>query len=129
MPNQALVLIVDDFDDALEMYQEYLTFKGYRVVVAASGEEGLAIARAQRPALIFMDVRMSAMSGTDAMHLLRSDATFAEVPIVALTAHAFIDEAAAMLAAGFDEVITKPCNPDALIVAAERLLGRARQAR
>jgi two-component system cell cycle response regulator DivK len=126
-PKQALVLIVDDFGDALEIYQQYLTFKGYRVLVASSGPEGVTLARANHPALIFMDLRMPDMTGTDAMRTLRADPAFSHVPIVALTAHAFADERAAALAAGFDEVIAKPCNPDDLIVAVNRLLSPAQQ--
>jgi CheY-like chemotaxis protein len=74
-----------------------------------------------------MDLRMPDMTGTEAMRQLRADPLFSQVPIVALTAHAFADEQAAALAAGFDEVIAKPCNPDDLIVAVERLLSSARQ--
>jgi two-component system, cell cycle response regulator DivK len=126
-PNQAVVLIVEDYADAREIYREYLTFKGYRVLVASSGEEGLAIARDQDPALILMDIRMPEMSGTEAMRLLRSDPAFSQVPIVALTAHALADESEAAIAAGFDEVITKPCDLDDLILAIERLLSQDRQ--
>ena len=121
-PKEALVLLVDDFSDALEMYQEYLTFKGYHVAIAHDGAEAIAAARAARPALIFMDIRMPRMTGTEAMRVLRSDPALRRVPIVAFTAHALADEVVAALEAGFDEVIPKPCNPDALIAAIERLI-------
>ena len=127
-PTQALVLIVDDFDDALEIYQRYLTFKGYRVVVAHSGAEALSMATDVRPALIFMDLRMPHMTGTEALQQLRADPDFDHVPIVALTAHALEDERMAALADGFDEVISKPCNPDDLIDAVERISRSVRQA-
>ena len=64
---------------------------------------------------------MPQMTGTEAMRLLRRDPAFMGIPIVAFTAHALADEQAAALAAGFDEVITKPCSPDDLIIAVERL--------
>ena len=121
LTSQALVLIVDDFDDALEIYGDYLTFKGYRVIVARSGAEAIQTAHAQRPSMIFMDLRMPHMTGTEAMWALRADPSFAQVPIVAFTAHAFEDEIATALRDGFDEVIAKPCNPDALIAVVERL--------
>ena len=120
-PTQALVLIVDDFEDALEIYQRSLTFKGYRVVVAHSVAEALSVAADVRPAMIFMDLRMPQMSGTEALHQLRADPGFHHVPIVALTAHALEDERMAALADGFDDVIAKPCNPDDLIDAVERI--------
>ena len=104
-------------------------FKGYRVLVASSGSEAVRTARAAHPSLIFMDLRMPDMSGWQAMRLLKTEPEFSTVPIVALTAHAFAEEKAAALSAGFDEVIAKPCNPDDLIVAVERLLSPDRQQR
>ena len=121
-----MVLIVDDFDDALDIYREYLTFKGIQVITASSGAECLVLARQYQPALIFLDIRMALMSGTQAMQILRTDPRFAATPIVALTAHALDDERIAALAAGFDEVISKPCNPDALVSAVLRLIATPR---
>ena len=123
----APILIVDDFEDALEIYRDYLTFKGFRVLVASSGEDAIAIALRERPSLIFMDLRMPKMTGVQAMRILRCDPGFAKVPIVAFTAHALEDERVAALAEGFDDVLAKPCNPDDLIAAVLRLLSRANQ--
>jgi two-component system, cell cycle response regulator DivK len=117
-----LILLVDDFHDALDMYREYLEFNGYRVVTARSGQQALEAAGAERPALIFMDLRMPHMSGTEALHLLRSDPAFSAVPIIAFTAHALEDERRIALRDGFDEVISKPCLPDELMTAIERIL-------
>ncbi len=86
-------------------------FKGYRVLVASSGSEAVTTARAAHPSLIFMDLRMPDMSGWQAMRLLKTEPEFSTVPIVALTAHAFAEEQAAALAAGFDEVIAKRAIP------------------
>jgi CheY-like chemotaxis protein len=69
---------------------------------------------------------MANMTGTEAMQVLRSDPAFAYVPIVALTAHALDAERRDALAAGFDEVIPKPCLPDELIVVIDRLLTTGR---
>jgi two-component system cell cycle response regulator DivK len=126
-PEGHLVLIVDDFDDALEIYEQYLTFKGYRVMTAGTGAEAVELARARHPSLIFMDLRMAVMTGTEAMQLLRQDVAFNDVPIVAFTAHALDDEKAIALAAGFDEVIPKPCLPDDLMAAVNRLLANPRR--
>jgi CheY-like chemotaxis protein len=124
-----LILLVDDFEDALEMYADYLTFKGYRVLKADNGHAAIEAASTEKPALIFMDLRMPYMSGTEALHRLRADPTFSDVPIVALTAHALEDERLSALVAGFDEVIPKPCLPDELVAAIERLLVEGRSAR
>src|SRR5688500_18841764 len=108
------ILLVDDFEDGLEMYQEYLTYRGYDVVVARSGEEAIAQARLHRPDVILMDIRMPGMTGTDTLRALRSDPSFHRIPIVALTAHALTGEREDAMEAGFDELIPKPCLPDQL---------------
>jgi len=110
------------------MYADYLTFKGYRVLKADTGQAAIEAASTEKPALIFMDLRMPYMSGTEALHRLRADPTFSDVPIVALTAHALEDERLSALVAGFDEVIPKPCLPDELVAAIERLLVEGRAA-
>jgi two-component system cell cycle response regulator DivK len=115
-----LILLVDDFADGLEMYREYLVFRGYRVVTAQNGQDAIDAALAECPDLILMDIQMPDMSGVEAMRVLRSHAAFARVPIVALTAHAMDNERLAMFAHGFDEVIPKPCLPDELVRIIER---------
>ena len=126
--SDALILLVDDFEDGLDLYEEYLTYRGYRVIVARNGEEAVAQARAHSPDLIMMDIRMPLMTGTEAVRILRGDPSFVPVPIIALTAHAWDDERIEALAAGFDELIPKPCLPDQLVLAIERILVARRQA-
>jgi len=121
-PSIPLILIVDDYPDALDIYRTYLAFKGYRVVTASGGSEAVEVARQHRPNVIFMDLRMPDLSGTEAMLILRKDPTFSNVPIVALTAHALDYEKWAALKAGFNEVIPKPCLPEELVAAVDRLL-------
>jgi CheY-like chemotaxis protein len=125
---QPIILLVDDFEDALEMYAEYLTFKGYRVHKAGNGRAAIEAATADKPALIFMDLRMPLMTGAEALHRLRADPTLSDVPVIALTAHALEDERQKALLDGFDEVIPKPCLPDELVAAIERLLVNGRPA-
>jgi CheY-like chemotaxis protein len=122
----AVILLVDDVEDARDIYSTYLTFKGYHVVCAANGDEALARAREHRPDLILMDLRMPGLTGTQAMRALRADDQFRSVPIVALTALALDDDRREALRAGFDAVITKPCLPDELLAAIEALF-RARR--
>lgn len=121
-----LILLVDDDADGREMYNEYLTFKGCRVIVATDGAEGIDKARREPPDVILMDLRMPSMTGTEAMRSLKADPTFARVPIVALTAHALDGEQGNARAAGFDAVILKPCLPDDLLTEIEQLLTRWR---
>jgi CheY-like chemotaxis protein len=120
------ILLVDDFEDGLEMYEEYLTYRGFQVVVARNGEEAIAQARLHRPGVILLDLRMPGMTGTQVMRLLRADPSFVNTSIIALTAHALDDERRLALNAGFDAVIAKPCLPDALVADVERLLADRR---
>lgn len=116
------ILLVDDFVDALEMYAEYLTFRGYRVVTARTGEGAVAAAKATSPAIILMDLRMPGMTGGEALHAIRTDPDMATVPIIALTAHALADERRGAMLDGFTDVIAKPCLPDELATAIQRHL-------
>jgi CheY-like chemotaxis protein len=129
LPNECSILLVDDFEDGLEMYEEYLTYRGYQVVGARSGQEAVEKARLYRPDIILMDIRMPGMTGIDALRILRSDRSFQSVPIIALTAHALDGERRRILAAGFDDLIAKPCIPDQLAAAVERIVATSRQAR
>ena len=124
--NRPSVLLVDDFEDGLEMYQEYLTFRGFHVIVARNGEQAVAQARSHRPDVILLDLRMPGMTGIEALRNLRADSSFVDPPIIAFTAQALDEERRVALSAGFDEVITKPCLPDALVVAIERVLSDRR---
>jgi CheY-like chemotaxis protein len=110
-----LILLVDDFTDAREMYAEYLAFRGYAVVTAASGHEAVALALTERPKLILMDLNMRGMTGTEAMRLLRAEPACQGVPILAFTAHAMAAEQVQAISEGFDAVIAKPCLPDQLV--------------
>jgi CheY-like chemotaxis protein len=125
--NKRSILLVDDFEDGLEMYQEYLTYRGYRVFAARNGEDAIVMARVHRPDVILLDIRMPGMTGTDALRVLRSDPSFQHIPIVALTAHALDGERVAALRAGFDDLIPKPCLPDQLAMAVERMLATPRR--
>jgi two-component system cell cycle response regulator DivK len=118
-----LILLVDDFEDALDIYRDYLNYRGYRVIVARDGGEAVAMATEHRPDLILLDLRMPVMTGLDAVKLLRLDRGLDGCPIVALTAHALEAERLEALRAGFDEVIAKPCLPDDLATSVARLLG------
>jgi len=124
-----LILMVDDVQDSREMYAEYFRFRGFGVLLACSGEEGIASARASRPDVILLDLQMAGLTGQQTLRLLRNDATFANVPMVALTAHAFPQQRAEALAAGFDAFVPKPCLPDDLVRTVEGLLKEQRESR
>ena len=121
----ALVLLVDDSADARAMYGEYLRFVGFRVVTADNGEEALAAAQAEWPAVILMDLAMPRMDGWEAIRRLRADPLTAEIPIVALSAYAFGEEPERAREAGADLCLSKPCLPPQVARVVRAMLGHS----
>lgn len=118
-----LVLVVDDYQDAREMYAEYLEFSGFRTVEARNGQEALAQAFALTPDVILMDLSLPVMDGWEATRRLRADERTRNIPIVALTGHALTGQEDGAKDAGCDAYVTKPCLPDALVREIRRILG------
>jgi two-component system cell cycle response regulator DivK len=109
-----LVLVVEDFEDAREMYAEFFRFAGYRVLTAASGIEAMEIIKTQRPDVIVMDISLPQMSGTEVTRAIRSDPATRDIPVLALSAHAGESHSREALEAGVDEYLPKPCPPEEL---------------
>src|SRR5438105_15309703 len=86
--DEPLVLVVDDFVDAREMYGEYLKFCGFRVAEAANGVEAIESAKKLKPDLILMDLSMPLIDGWEATKRLKNDSATKQIPVVALTGHA-----------------------------------------
>jgi CheY-like chemotaxis protein len=118
-----LVLVVDDFADAREMYGEYLKFCGFRVAEAQNGVEAIDIARKLKPDLILMDLSMPVVDGWEATRRLKADTTTRNIPVVALTGHAMAGHSESAKSAGCDVVITKPCLPQDLIKEIKKMIG------
>jgi two-component system, cell cycle response regulator DivK len=110
-----LLLLVEDFDDAREMYRDYLAFSGFRVETARDGQEAIDKARALAPDLILMDLSLPGIDGWEATRLLKADPATRRLPIVALSAHAMAADRERALAAGCDGFIAKPCLPPDLV--------------
>lgn len=123
---RSLVLVVDDYADAREMYCEYLEFSGFRVAEARNGLEALEQAFALRPDLILMDLSLPAMDGWEATRRLKADARTRDIPVIALTGHALTGFSAGAKQAGCDAFVSKPCLPDALVAEVERLIKNSR---
>jgi CheY-like chemotaxis protein len=120
--NNPLVLVVDDFLDAREMYAQYFEFSGYRVAEASSGAEAVDKAIELSPQIILMDLSMPGMDGWEATRRLKADTRTQHIPIIALTGHALTGFQQSAQQAGCDAFVTKPCLPDALVAEVERLL-------
>jgi CheY-like chemotaxis protein len=119
---QPLVLVVEDYQDAREMYAAYLQFSGFDVAEATNGEEAIAKAIELAPDIILMDLALPRMDGWEATRRLKGDARTSDIPIVALTGHALAGHAEGARQAGCDAFVTKPCLPDALVAEIKRLL-------
>ncbi len=122
-----LILVVDDYEDAREMYAEYLRFCGFRVAEARNGNEALEQAFALMPDLILMDLSLPGMDGWEATRQLKADERTRSIPVVALTGHALAGASEGAKKAGCDSFVTKPCLPDDLVVEVRRMLSLARQ--
>jgi CheY-like chemotaxis protein len=117
-----LILVVDDYQDAREMYAEYLQFSGFRVAEARNGNEAVEQAFALKPDLILMDLSLPGMDGWEATRQLKSDERTRHIPVVALTGHALAGASEGAKKAGCDSFVTKPCLPDDLVVEVRRML-------
>jgi len=126
-PEEALVLVVEDYQDAREMYSAYLQFSGYRVAEATNGAEAIEKAIQLMPDIILMDLALPKVDGWEATKRLKSDPRTKHIPIVALTGHALAGFAEGAREAGCDAFVTKPCLPDALVAEIRRMLAGVRQ--
>jgi two-component system, cell cycle response regulator DivK len=126
--DKPLVLVVDDYADAREMYAEYLEFSGFRVAEAKNGAEALDKAFELAPDVILMDLSLPVMDGWEATRRLKADERTRGIPVVALTGHALSGHSNGARDAGCDAFVTKPCLPDALVQEVKKQLA-ARAAR
>jgi CheY-like chemotaxis protein len=120
----AKILLVEDNEMNRDMLSRRLARRGYEVVVAVDGREGVAKARAEAPALVLMDMSLPVLDGWEATRELRADPATRSIPIIALTAHAMAGDRERALAAGCDDFDTKPIELERLLGKIEALLAR-----
>jgi CheY-like chemotaxis protein len=121
-----LVLVVEDYQDAREMYAAYLKFSGFRVAEATNGFEAIDKTLELMPDIILMDLALPQMDGWEATRRLKLDDRTRHIPVVALTGHALAGHAEGARQAGCDSFVTKPCLPDALVAEIQRMLALQR---
>jgi CheY-like chemotaxis protein len=124
MPRKILALVVDDFPDGRELVAEYLTFKGFAVLTAATAAEAIDIARRVKPRIILMDLSMPGVDGWDATGVLKGDPATSGIVVIAVTARTMKDDIQRAFKAGCDGVITKPFELAKLADALPRVLKR-----
>ena len=118
----AKILLVEDNEMNRDMLSRRLTRKGYEVVVAVDGQEGLDMAASESPDLILLDMSLPVIDGWEAARQLKSQAQTREIPIIALTAHAMAGDREKTLEAGCDEYDTKPVEMPRLLEKIQAIL-------
>ena len=119
------LLVVEDDPDILKLLQTTLTFRGYRVVTARNGREGLDIVRADRPAIVIADIMMPKLDGFGLVHRLRLDTQTCDIPVVFITAtYVAPEDKEFALNIGATRFLQKPVDLDAFLKTIRELLER-----
>jgi two-component system cell cycle response regulator DivK len=120
------ILVIEDNEWSRDMLARRLTRRGFLIISAADGKHGIAMAHAQSPDLIVMDMSLPEIDGWEATRRLKSDPATRAIPIVALTAHAMASDRKKAMDAGCDDYHTKPVDFESLVRSLEAFL-EARQ--
>jgi DNA-binding response OmpR family regulator len=120
------VLVVDDDELVCLLVEHKLAARGYRVMSAADGAAGLALARKARPDLVILDMMMPILDGRHVLQQLHADPALRSVPVIMLTARRGEGDVVDALELGAADFISKPFSPEELVARVARLLPHAR---
>jgi two-component system, cell cycle response regulator DivK len=120
----AKILLVEDDEMNRDMLSRRLIKRGHDVLIATDGEQGVAMARSEGPAIVLMDMSLPVMDGWSATRKLKEDPATAGIPVIALTAHAMSGDEEKARSAGCDDFDTKPVELQRLLGKIETLIGR-----
>ncbi len=118
------ILYIEDNEDNLYMLSSRLARRGYQVVSAKDGEQGIAMAGSETPALILMDLSLPVIDGWEATRRLKAEPLTRSIPVIALSAHAMAGDREKAIAAGCDDYDTKPVELPRLLEKIVALLNR-----
>jgi CheY-like chemotaxis protein len=116
------VLLVEDNEMNRDMLSRRLTRRGFEVVFAADGQQGVDLARSEKPDIILMDMSLPVMDGWEATRRIKADDTMRRIPVIGLTAHAMSGDREKAIEAGCDDYDSKPVEIDRLLSKINRLL-------
>jgi two-component system, cell cycle response regulator DivK len=116
------VLLVEDNEMNRDMLSRRLTRRGFQVVCAVDGQQGVDLTRSEKPDIILMDMSLPVMDGWEATRRIKSDGATHNVPVIALTSHAMCGDREKAIEAGCDDYDTKPVDLDRLLEMIEHLL-------
>ena len=120
----AKILVVEDNEMNRDLLMRRLARKGYQVVVAVDGEQGIAMAKSESPDLILMDMSLPILNGWDATRKLKAATETRSIPVIALTAHAMEGDREKAMEAGCDDYDIKPIELPRLLGKIDALLGK-----
>jgi two-component system cell cycle response regulator DivK len=121
-----LILIVEDNEQNRKLSRDLLQIHGYRTIEAETGEDAIALAAAQLPDLVVMDVHLPGMSGVDALAKLRAAPASRALPVLAFTASVMPEDRSEIMAAGFDAFMSKPIDLEVFLQTVADALERRR---
>ncbi len=122
------VLCIEDEPQMIDLIRLILESKGYEVIGAEGGQEGLELMRSERPDLLLLDLMMPEMDGGDVFHQMKAEVELRDIPVIVVTAKAApIDKILWMNVAKVDDYVTKPFGPQELLESVERVLGRTQE--
>jgi two-component system cell cycle response regulator DivK len=116
------ILIIEDQEDNRAIMRDLLSTAGYALIEAVDGEEGVRLARSERPDLILMDIQLPVLDGYEATRRIRAIADLKSVPIIAVTSYALSGDEAKTREAGCDSYVAKPFSPRELLAKVRALL-------
>ena len=116
------ILYVEDNEDNVYVVKNRFARAGYTVLVATDGEQGVAMAAAEKPDLILMDLRLPVLDGWEATRRIKANPETQHIPVIALSAHAMTGDRERALAAGCDDYDTKPVELPRLLDKVQALL-------
>ncbi len=119
------ILLVEDNEMNRDMLSRRLERKGYEVIIAVDGEEGIALAQSEKPHLILMDLSLPVINGWDATRQLKDASETRSIPVIALSAHAMADDRQKAIGAGCDEYDSKPIEFSRLLEKMQKLLPKS----
>jgi two-component system cell cycle response regulator DivK len=117
------ILVVDDQEDNRRILRDLLTNSGFAVIEAKTGEEAVALAEAQTPDLILMDIQLPGIDGYESTRQIKAKPALRATPLIVVTSYALSGDDAKAFAAGADGYVSKPFSPRALLAKVKEFLG------
>ena len=119
-----LILIVEDDHKSRKLVRDLLMVKGYEIIEAETGEDGVRLAQERLPSLVLMDIQLPGIDGIQALGRLRAEVATREIPVMAVTASVMAGDRQRVLDAGFDAFQSKPIKIRDFVSVVEQLLKR-----